>query len=140
MIDRKTNHQGHNLRSLRQLKGMKQEVFAKALGIAQQNVSKMEKKEKLSDKKIEQAAKVLGVTVDTIKKFNEKAIINNNLALGDDNQVNHFNPVQDIIAYFKDELGKRDAEIRELRVILKAYESSPQTEATKKRKTKTGRD
>lgn len=97
---------------------MKQEVFAQKLGIAQQNVSKMEKKAKVSQKKLEEAAKILGVTVETIKKFNEKAIINNNMAFGEDNQVNNFNAVQEIIAYFKDELAKRDAEIKVLKEKL----------------------
>ncbi len=115
-------HIGENIRAIRQLKGVKQEVLAKKLGIAQQNVSKMEKKEKVSQKKLEEAAKVLGVTVETIKKFNEKAIINNNLAFGDDNQVNHFNPVQEIISYFKDELSKKDTKIEELQERLNAYE------------------
>lgn len=117
-----TAHIGENIRAIRQLKGMKQEVFARELGIAQQNVSKMEKKAKVSQKKLEEAANILGVTVDVIKKFNEKTIFNNNMAFGEDNQVNHFNPVQEIIAYFKEELSKKDAEIKALKDQL---QSSP---------------
>ncbi len=112
---KRTAHIGENIRAIRQLKGMKQEVFARKLGVAQQNVSKMEKKAKVSPKKLEEAAKILGVTVDTIKKFNDKTIFNNNMAFGEDNQVNHFNPVQEIIAYFKDELSKKDAELKEFK-------------------------
>lgn len=39
-------HHGNNIRSIRQLKGMKQEIFARKMGVSQQYVSKLEKKEK----------------------------------------------------------------------------------------------
>jgi transcriptional regulator with XRE-family HTH domain len=80
-LETEFKHIGRNLRHIRLLKGMKQTTFAKSLGIAQQNVSKMENKKEISMGKLEAAAKVLGLTVDAIEKFNEKNILNNNIAL-----------------------------------------------------------
>lgn len=125
-------HIGKNLRHIRLLKGMKQTTFAKGLGIAQQNVSKMENKKKLSTEKLEAAAKVLGITVDAIEKFNERNILNNNIALEEGTgQTNHVYPVKEIIEYFKEELLKRDTKIEELTSELEGYRN-------KKRNAKSG--
>lgn len=98
---------------------MKQAVFAQKLGITQQNVSKMEKKSKVSPKKLEEAAKILGVSVDAIRKFNEKAIFNSNIAFEQNSgQTNNVNSTKEIIDYFKEELAKKDAEIVKLREAL----------------------
>jgi|GEM_PF-2190333 len=119
-----TIHIGKNLRHIRLLKGMKQTTFARGLGIAQQNVSKMENKKKLSMEKLEAAAKVLGITVDAIEKFNEKNILNNNFALEEGTgQTNHVYPVKEIIEYFKEELLKRDNKIEELTSELEEYKN-----------------
>lgn len=112
-------HIGENIRAIRRLKGMKQAVFAQKLGITQQNVSKMEKKSKVSPKKLEEAAKILGVSVDAIRKFNEKAIFNSNIAFEQNSgQTNNVNSTKEIIDYFKEELAKKDAEIVKLREAL----------------------
>ena len=105
-------HIGRNLRNIRLLKGMKQMTFAQELGIAQQNISKMENKEKLPMKKLEAAAKVLGITVEAIEKFNEKVYLNNNIAL-EQNAGQIVHPVKEIIEYFKEELLKKDNKMKE---------------------------
>jgi transcriptional regulator with XRE-family HTH domain len=106
-------HIGRNLRHLRLLKGMKQVTFARELGIAQQNVSKMENKKEISMEKLEAAAKALGITVDAIEKFNEKVYLNNNIAL-EQNAGQIVHPINEVIEYFKDELLKRDTKNEEL--------------------------
>ena len=117
-----SKHIGRNLRHIRLLKGIKQTTFAKSLGIAQQNVSKMENKKEILMEKLEAAAKVLGLTVDAIEKFNEKNILNNNIALEQGTgQTNHVYPVKEIIEYFKGELLKRDTKIEELTSELEEY-------------------
>lgn len=131
-------HIGRNLRHLRLLKGMKQATFAKELGIAQQNVSKMENKKEISMDKLEAAAKALGITVDAIEKFNEKNILNNNIALEQGTgQTNHVYPVKEIIEYFKDELLKRDTKNEEL--TSKIEELTSELEEYKKSKRKPAR-
>src|SRR5260221_4490849 len=111
-----TRHIGTNLRTLRQLRGIKQIDFAKKMGMSQQNISKMEKKAKPAEKRIEDAAKLLGTTVKVIKEFNEKAIFNSNIAFEENSgQTNNISSTKEIIEYFKGELKKRDNEIKELK-------------------------
>ncbi|HVY75194.1 MAG TPA: helix-turn-helix transcriptional regulator [Puia sp.] len=117
----RTNHLGRNLRQIRILRGMKQETFARALGVTQQNISKMEKKKDISKEKLETAAKVLGVSVQAIKEFNEKAVLN----FAVDQQTGQvIHPVKEVIDYFKEELLKKDKKIEELTSRLERYKKS----------------
>jgi len=112
----KTPHLGQNIRHIRLLREMKQSTFAKEFGIAQQNVSKMENRKHISDEQLEKAAKILNTTAEAIKDFDQTTVINNNNFHHD--QTNNIFPVKDLIAYFKDELLKRDEEIEQLRAEL----------------------
>ena len=113
-------HMGQAIRTIRLVKGIKQETFARGLGIKQQNVSKMENRKVISTEKLEQAAKVLGVTVETIKDFNEKVLFNNNIAL-EQNSGQIVHPVKEIIEHFEKEIEKKDKIIDKLRTELEAY-------------------
>lgn len=122
-------HLGQNIRRIRLVRGMKQSTFAKELGIAQQNVSKMENRTNISDEQLELVAQILNTSVEAIKKFNENAVINNNILYND--QIN--NPVTEIISYFKDEISKKDEELERLRneiEFLKHGESTKPAENT----------
>ncbi len=119
-------HIGQNIRKIRLLRGMKQDTFAKEMGIAQQNVSKMENKEKVSEEQLEQASKVLNASVETIKNFDEKVIINNNIFSHD--QINH--PITEVISYFKGEIDKKDEEIERLRAELAGKSNKQETKTT----------
>lgn len=70
------NHIGRKISRIRELRGMKQEALASALGISQQSVSNIENSEELDDEKLIEVAKVLGVTPEAIKNFSEEAAIN----------------------------------------------------------------
>lgn len=116
-------HIGRNIKALRQLKGIKQEAFAKELGIAQQNVSKMENNRKPSDEQIDAAAKILQTTSEAIKNFDENGIFQNNLF---NEQVNNFNPVEKVVELYerllkeaKDEISSLKAEIEALKAPKK---------------------
>ena len=74
--DTKPNHIGRKIARIRELRGMKQETLADELGISQQSVSSLEKSETLEDKKLEEIAKVLGVTKESIENFSEERVIN----------------------------------------------------------------
>jgi transcriptional regulator with XRE-family HTH domain len=110
---------------------MKQVTFARELGIAQQNVSKMENKKEISIEKLEAAAKALGITVDAIEKFNEKVYLNNNIAL-EENTGQIVHPIREVIEYFKEELLKRDDKIKELISELEEYKKSKRKPARSK--------
>ncbi|HEX9601785.1 MAG TPA: helix-turn-helix transcriptional regulator, partial [Mariniflexile sp.] len=72
----KPNHIGRKISRIRELRGMKQETLAEELGISQQAVSKIEQSETIEDDKLEQIAKVLGVTKEGIENFSDEAVFN----------------------------------------------------------------
>ncbi len=89
----KPNHIGRKISRIRELRGMKQETLAEELGISQQAVSKIEQSEKIEDDKLLEIAKVLKVSLDTIKNFSEELAINyfNNFYDNSSSQGNSFN-------------------------------------------------
>ncbi|WP_312905847.1 MULTISPECIES: helix-turn-helix domain-containing protein [Sphingobacterium] len=117
MYDFAKKHIGQNIRKIRLLRGMKQETFAKELGIAQQNVSKMENKKEISEEQLKKVSEVLQASVEAIKGFDENAIINNNIL---NDQVNNYNihPVEEIVNVFKGILSSKDDEIAQLRAEI----------------------
>jgi transcriptional regulator with XRE-family HTH domain len=68
----KPYHIGRKISRIRELKDMKQEVLAQALGTNQQAVSAMENSENIDEEKLKEVAKALGVTVEAIKTFQKK--------------------------------------------------------------------
>ncbi|MEP6803756.1 MAG: helix-turn-helix transcriptional regulator [Flavobacterium sp.] len=72
----KTNHIGRKISRIRELKDMKQEALAQALGTNQQAISTMENSENIDEEKLLEVAKALGVSVEAIKNFSEENMIN----------------------------------------------------------------
>jgi transcriptional regulator with XRE-family HTH domain len=72
----KPKHIGRNISRIRELREMKQEALAIAMGISQQAVSIMENNETIEDDKLLEVAKALGVSVEGIKQFSEEAVFN----------------------------------------------------------------
>ncbi|GHT02536.1 transcriptional regulator [Bacteroidia bacterium] len=69
-------HHGRNIKRLREILGVKQDMLAVEFNITQQAVSDLEKKAQLSDEILEKVAKVLNVPVDVIKNFNDETAVN----------------------------------------------------------------
>ena len=72
----KPNHIGRKISHIRELKDMKQEALAQALGTNQQAISAIENSETIEDGKLADIAKALGVSVEAIKNFSEEAVFN----------------------------------------------------------------
>ncbi|CAD0007821.1 helix-turn-helix domain-containing protein [Flavobacterium salmonis] len=72
----KPKHIGRNISRIRELKDMKQEALAQALGISQQAVSAIENSETVDEQKLIEVAKALEVSVEAIKNFSEEAVLN----------------------------------------------------------------
>ena len=72
----KPNHIGRKISRIRELRDMKQEALAQALGMSQQTVSAIENSETIDEEKLQEIAKILGVTVEGIKNFSEEAVLN----------------------------------------------------------------
>ncbi|MCV9931435.1 helix-turn-helix domain-containing protein [Flavobacterium sp. LS1R47] len=72
----KPRHIGRNISRIRELRGIKQEALADAIGVSQQSVSNIESSETVDKEKLVEIAKALGVTVEAIKNFSEEGVIN----------------------------------------------------------------
>jgi transcriptional regulator with XRE-family HTH domain len=72
----KPKHIGRNISRIRELRGMKQEALAIAIGVSQQSVSIMENSETVDEEKLQAIAEILGVSAEAIKNFSEEAAIN----------------------------------------------------------------
>lgn len=72
----KSNHLGRKISRIRELRDMKQEALAQALGTNQQAISILENSETIEDEKLKDIAKALGVTVEAIKNFSEESVFN----------------------------------------------------------------
>lgn len=72
----KPKHIGRNISRIRELKGMKQEALAIAIGLSQQTVSNIEASETVDKEKLAEIAKALGVTIEAIENFSEESVFN----------------------------------------------------------------
>ena len=72
----KPNHIGRNISRIRELRDMKQEALAQALGTSQQTVSAIENSETIDDTRLAEVAKALGVTVEAIKNYCDDMVLN----------------------------------------------------------------
>ncbi|MEN2488484.1 helix-turn-helix transcriptional regulator [Flavobacterium sp. B11] len=72
----KPKHIGRNISRIRELKDMKQDALAIALGISQQMVSTIENSETVDEQRLIEVAKALDVSVEAIKNFSDEGVIN----------------------------------------------------------------
>ncbi|MEN2402471.1 helix-turn-helix transcriptional regulator [Flavobacterium sp. MC2016-06] len=72
----KPKHIGRNISRIRELRGMKQEALAIAIGVSQQSVSNIEGSETIDEEKLKAIAEVLGVSTEVIKNFSDEAVFN----------------------------------------------------------------
>lgn len=108
-------HHGTSLRYLRLLSGMKQEIFARKMGVKQQQISKWEKQEKIPRTRLERAAEILKIPVDVFDKFDESGLLK--LAAGAKLE-DIFPSAKKMAEYFMAELAKKDKLIEELKFEL----------------------
>lgn len=107
----KPNHIGRKISRIRELRDMKQDALAIALGVSQQTVSAMENKETIERDLLEQVAKILGVTPEAIENFSEEAVFNiigNTFSDHSQNNNNYLctiNPLEKIIALYDEKVA-----------------------------------
>ncbi len=71
----KPSHIGRKISRIRELRDMKQEALAQALGTNQQAISALENSETIDEEKLKAVAKALGVNVEALKNFSEENVI-----------------------------------------------------------------
>ncbi len=75
-MDTRTIHHGHNVKRIREILGIKQDALATSLGLSQQAISQLEQKDVLDASVLQKVSKVLGVSEEVIRNFNDEAAIN----------------------------------------------------------------
>ncbi|OOG69970.1 helix-turn-helix domain-containing protein [Flavobacterium sp. A45] len=106
----KPRHIGRNISRIRELKGMKQDALANAIGVSQQSVSNIEASETIDDEKLQAIAEVLGVSAEGIRNFSEEAVLNiigNTYHVDNSSAVNYgctFNPLDKLMQAHEEQI------------------------------------
>lgn len=100
-------HIGRNISRIRELRDMKQEALAQALGTSQQTVSAIENSETIDDTKLAEVAKALGVTAEAIKNYSDETILNvisshDNSTITAINIQPSFNPLDKVVELYQE--------------------------------------
>jgi transcriptional regulator with XRE-family HTH domain len=124
----KPKHIGRNISRIRELREMKQEALAIAIGVSQQTISNIENSETVEEDKLQEIAKALGVTPQAIKNFSEESVINffNNFSdnsinqgpIGSNNTCN-FNPLDKVVELYERLVQAEKDKVTYLEKLLK---------------------
>lgn len=103
----KSRHIGRNISRLRELRGIKQEALAMAIGVSQQTISNIESSAKVDEDKLLLIAKELGVSKEAIENFSEEAVfqIIGNTYHDNSSSLNYgctFNPIDKLIEVYEE--------------------------------------
>ncbi len=124
----KTRHIGRNISRIRELRGMKQEALALALGISQQTISKIEQSETVEQSILEKVAAALEVSAEGISNFSDEGVINYFNTFNDNALSNSqgafsnactFNPLDKLVEVFEEnkKLYERLLEAEQSKVV-----------------------
>lgn len=107
MTTTKPKHIGRNISRIRELRGMKQEALAIAIGVSQQTISNIENSENIDEDKLELIAKELGVSAEAIKNFNDETVFNiiGNTYHDNASSINYncsFNPLDKLVEVYEE--------------------------------------
>jgi len=106
----KPKHIGRNISRIRELRGMKQEALAAAIGVSQQSVSNIEGSETVDEEKLNSIAEALGVSAEAIKNYSDETVLNNiqnnyeGSVINSGPTVNHnctFNPLDKVVELYE---------------------------------------
>ncbi|MFV5700151.1 helix-turn-helix domain-containing protein [Flavobacterium sp. ZT3R17] len=125
----KPKHIGRNISRIRELRGMKQEALAIAIGISQQSVSNIEASETIDEEKLQAIAEVLGVSAEAIKNYSDETVLNNiqnnyeGSVINSGPTVNHnctFNPLDKVVELYERLVQAEKDKVEYLEKLLKA--------------------
>jgi len=109
-------HEGHNVKRIREILGIKQDALAIQLGLSQQAISQLEQKETLDAPTLDKVAQALGISADAIRNFNEEAtfnIISNNYHDHSSSVNYQFNPIEKIVELYQEKIALYERIIKE---------------------------
>jgi transcriptional regulator with XRE-family HTH domain len=124
----KPKHIGRNISRIRELRGMKQEALAIAIGMSQQTVSNIEGSETVEEEKLQAIAEVLGVSAEAIKNYSDETVLNNiqnnyeGSVIHGGPTVNHnctFNPLDKVVELYERLVQAEKDKVEYLEKLLK---------------------
>ncbi|MFV8369470.1 helix-turn-helix domain-containing protein [Flavobacterium sp. LB2R40] len=124
----KPKHIGRNISRIRELRGMKQEALAIAIGVSQQSVSNIEGSEIVEEEKLQVIAEVLGVSAEAIKNYSDETVLNNiqnnyeGSVINSGPTVNHnctFNPLDKVVELYERLVQAEKDKVEYLEKLLK---------------------
>ena len=124
----KPKHIGRSISRIRELRGMKQEALAIAIGVSQQSVSNIEGSEVVEEEKLNAIAEVLGVSAEAIKNYSDETVlnvINNTFTSHDSSTINainiqpNFNPLDKIVELYERLVQAEKEKVEYLEKLLK---------------------
>ncbi|WP_281227924.1 helix-turn-helix domain-containing protein [Flavobacterium aquiphilum] len=124
----KPKHIGRNISRIRELRGMKQEALATAIGVSQQSVSNIEGSEIVDEEKLKVIAEVLGVSTEAIKNYSDETVlnvINNTFTSHDSSTINainiqpNFNPLDKVVELYERLVQAEKDKVEYLEKLLK---------------------
>lgn len=125
----KPKHIGRNISRIRELRGMKQETLAIAIGVSQQSVSNIEASETIDEEKLQAIAEVLGVSPEAIKNYSDETVLNiisNTFTSHDSSTINainiqpNFNPLDKVVELYERLVQAEKDKVEYLEKLLKA--------------------
>jgi len=124
----KPKHIGRNISRIRELRGMKQEALAFAIGISQQTISNIEGSENVDEEKLNAIAEVLGVSAEAIKNYSDETVLSNiqnnyeGSVINSGPTVNHncnFNPLDKVVELYERLVQSEKEKVEYLEKLLK---------------------
>jgi transcriptional regulator with XRE-family HTH domain len=115
----KPSHIGRKISKIRELRGIKQEALAIAIGVSQQTISNIENSDEVEEEVLGKIAKALEVTVEGIKNFTEEAVFNNINNFHDNAIQNNFNPIEKVVELYERLLAAEKEKFEYLEKLFK---------------------
>ena len=100
-------HHGRNVKRLREIMGIKQEVLADELRVSQQTVSRLESQLELDNEMLNKIANIMNIPVDAIKNYNDDIAVNIISSTFNEQSVAYqynVNPINKIIQLYEEKI------------------------------------
>jgi len=122
-------HIGRKIMRIREMRGMKQDALAFAMGVSQQTVSVLENSPEIDEKRLNQVAEALGVSREAIEGFSEESVVNYFNTFSD-SSVNHghlqpmqctFNPLDKVVELYERLVQAEKEKVEYLEKLLNEF-------------------
>jgi|SRR5690606_5208631 len=114
---------GYKIRKVREIKNLSQKYIADKLSVSQSHYSDIENcKTEISDEKLEEIARILEVSSDTIKNFNDQVVFNACSQSGYYN-TNNIHPMEKMEFLYQEIIKSKDELILQLQKEIQSLKT-----------------